>query len=123
VKLITFESQYQRSVICRLLPLPRKQTLPIQKCKVSFVDRRGVHHSVVVQAATVFEAVCRASSIFKHSVVEDPTWAAEFIVEVKEQPKLYRVKTQEMRKSLARGGRSPRELLEKKRLREMLDGV
>jgi hypothetical protein len=77
---------------------------------------------VDAQAATVFEAVCRASAIFKHSVVEDPTWAAEFIVEVKEQPKLYRVKTDEMRKWLARHGRSPRELMEKKRLKEMLDG-
>jgi hypothetical protein len=91
------------------LPLPRKRTMPIQKCRVSFVDRRGVCHSVEVQAATVFEAVCRASSIFKCSVVEDPTWAAEFIVEVKEQPKLYRVKTEEMKKWLARNGRSPRE--------------
>jgi hypothetical protein len=41
-----------------------------------------------VQATTVFEAACRASAIFKHSVVEDPTWAAEFVVEVKEQPRL-----------------------------------
>ena len=53
----------------RLLPLPRKRLSLIQKCKVSFVDRRGVHHSVEVQAATVFEAVCRAFAIFKHSVV------------------------------------------------------
>jgi hypothetical protein len=29
-----------------------------------FVDRRGVYHAVSVQAATVFEAVCRASAIF-----------------------------------------------------------
>jgi hypothetical protein len=76
----------------------------IQKCRVSFVDRRGVHHSVVVQAASVFEAVCRASAIFKHSVVEDPTWAAEFVVEVLDKPKLYRVKTEEMKKWLARNG-------------------
>jgi hypothetical protein len=75
-----------------------------------------------VQAATVFEAVCRASAIFKHSVVEDPTWAAEFIVEIREQPKLYRVKTDQMKKWLSRNGRSPRELMERKRLREMLAG-
>jgi hypothetical protein len=94
--------------------------LPIQKCKVSFVDRRGVHHSVEVQAGAVFEAVCRASAIFKHSVVEDPTWAAEFVVFVVEKPNTYRVKTEEMKKWLARNGRSPRELMEKKRLKEML---
>jgi hypothetical protein len=57
---------------------------------VSFVDRLHVHHSVDVQAATIFEAVCRAASIFKHSVVEDPTWAAEFFVEVMEKPNTYR---------------------------------
>jgi hypothetical protein len=108
-----------RVINCLLLPLPRKRIV-IQKCKVSFVDRRGVHHSVEVQAATVFEAVCRASAIFKHSVVEDPTWAAEFVVEVVDKPKAFRVKTEEMKKWLARSGRSPRELVEKKRLREML---
>jgi hypothetical protein len=65
--------------------------VPIQKCKVSFVDRRGVSHSVEVQAGTVFEAICRASVIFKNSVVEDPTWAAEFVVEVVDKPKAFRV--------------------------------
>jgi hypothetical protein len=88
---------------------------------VSFVDRRQVFHAVEVQAASVFEAVCRASAIFKHSVVEDPTWAAEFVVSVMEKPKTYRVKTEEMKRWLARNGRSPRELMEKKRLKEMLD--
>src|SRR3984893_15701617 len=104
-------------------PLPRSSAehpLPIQKCKVSFVDRRGVYHAVDVQAATVFEAVCRASAIFKHSVVEDPTWAAEFVVEVVDKPKAYRVKPDAMKKWLARSGRSPRELMEKKKLRELL---
>jgi len=48
--------------------------LPLQKCKVSFVGRHGVCHSVNAQAATVFEAVCRAS-----------------------EPKMYRVKTNEMK--------------------------
>jgi hypothetical protein len=105
-----------------LLPLPRKRTVPIQKCKVSFVDRRGVYHAVDVQAATVYEAVCRASAIFKHSVVEDPTWAAEFTVEIKEQPKLYRVKTDQMKKWPNRNGTSPRDLMQRKRLREMLAG-
>ena len=94
--------------------------MPIQKCKVSFGDRRGVYHSVDVQAATVYEAVCRASAIFKHSVVEDPTWAAEFVVEVVDKPKAYRVKPDAMKKWLARSGRSPRELMEKKKLRELL---
>jgi hypothetical protein len=92
----------------------------IQKCKVSFVDRCGVHHSVEVQAMTVFEAVCRASGMFKHSVVEDPAWAAEYVVEVVEKPNMYRVKTAELKKWLERSGRSPRELMEKKKLRELL---
>jgi len=96
--------------------------VPIQKCKVSFIDRRGVHHAVNVQAATLFEAVCRASAVFRHSVVEDPTWAAEFVVEIVEQPKSYRVKTAEMKKWLARNGKSPRDLLHRKRLRETLEG-
>jgi hypothetical protein len=96
--------------------------VPIQECKVSFVDRRQVYHAVDVQAASVFEAVCRASAIFKHSVVEDPTWATEFVVEVVDKPKAFRVKTEEMKKWLVRSGRSPTEWVEKKRLREMLGG-
>jgi hypothetical protein len=58
----------------------------------------------------------------QHSVVEDPTWAAEFIVEIKEQPKLYRVKTEQMKKWLRRNGSSPRDLMQRRRLREMLAG-
>jgi hypothetical protein len=96
--------------------------LPIQKCKVSFIDRRGVSHAVDVQAATVYEAVCRASAIFKYSVVEDPSWAVEFIVEIREQPKQYRVKPEAMKKWLSRNGSSPRDLMQRKRLREMLAG-
>jgi hypothetical protein len=96
--------------------------LPIHRCKVSFVDRHGVYHAVNVQAATVFEAVCRASAIFKRSVAEDPTWAAEFVVEVQERPKLYRVKTEGMKKWLVRNGNSPRDLMARKRLSEMLAG-
>jgi hypothetical protein len=54
-------------------------------------------------AATGFEAVC-VSAIFKHSVVEDPTWAAEFVVEIKEQSKPYRVEPA-MKKWLACNGK------------------
>ena len=96
--------------------------MPFQKCKVSFVVYGVVDAAAIVQAATVYEAVCRASAIFKHSVVEDPTWAAEFIVEIKEQPKLYRVKTEQMKKWLRRNGSSPRDLMQRRRLREMLAG-
>jgi hypothetical protein len=53
---------------------------------------------VEVQAATVFKAVCRASAIFKRSVVEDPTWAAEFVVSVVQKPNTFRVKTEELKK-------------------------
>jgi hypothetical protein len=95
--------------------------LPIQNCKVSFRDRRGVNHSVDVQASTVYEAVCRASAIFKHSVAEDPTWTAEFLVEVLAQ-KSYRVKPETLRRWLARSGTSPREHTQRKRLKQMLEG-
>jgi hypothetical protein len=113
---------HRRMIESSLLPLPRKRTVSIQKCKVSYVDRRGVHHAVDVQAATVYEAVCRASAIFKHSVVEDPTWSAEFFVEIKAQAKLYRVKTDQMKKWLNRNGSGPHDLMQRKRLREMLAG-
>jgi hypothetical protein len=45
---------------------------------------------------------------FKHSVVEDPTWAVEFVVQVVEKPNVYPVKTAEMKKWLARNGKSPK---------------
>jgi hypothetical protein len=77
-----------------------------------------VFATVEVQAASVFEAVCRAAASFKHSVVEDPTWTAEFVVEVVDKPKTYRVKPEALHQWLSRHGRSPREMMEKKRLRE-----
>jgi hypothetical protein len=95
--------------------------LPIQNCKVSFRDRRGVIHSVDVQASSVYEAVCRASAIFKNSVVEDPTWTAEFLVEVLAQ-KTYHVRPETMRRWLDRSGISPKEHIQRKRLKQMLEG-
>jgi len=65
--------------------------------------------------------VCRAAAIFNHSVVEDPTWAAEFIVEIKEQPKTCRVTMEEMKKWLSRMGEPPGSLWGRKRLREMFE--
>jgi hypothetical protein len=74
-----------------------------------------------VQASTVYEAVCRASAIFRHAVVEDPTWTAEFLVEVLAQ-KSYRIKPETLRHWLARSGTSPKEHTQRKRLKQMLEG-
>jgi hypothetical protein len=47
-----------------------------------FCDRKGVEHSVEVQAASVYEAACRAWAIFKADQgTEEEYKAKEFVVE------------------------------------------
>jgi hypothetical protein len=82
---------------------------------VSFID----HRQVQLDRSAGQSSKRYAAVIFKYSVVEDPTWAAGFVVEVLDKPNTYRVRTEEMNKWLARNGRSPKELVEKKRLREL----
>jgi hypothetical protein len=97
----------------------------ICKCTVSFRDRKGVNHSAEVQAASVYEAACRAWANFKSAeeTEEESFKTEEFIVEVHEEPKIYYVNLEKMLAWLNRGRRGSKDTQEKQRLRKLKDAT
>ena len=92
-------------------------------CTVGFRDRRGTEHSTEVRAASVYEAACRAWAIFKsaHETEEESYKTEEFIVEMHEEPKTFRVNLEKLLDWLGRGRRGSRDTPRKQELRRLLD--
>jgi hypothetical protein len=76
-----------------------------------------------VQASSVYEAACRAWAKFKCSeeTEEESYKTEEFIVEVHEEPKTYRVNLEKMLEWLNRGRRGSKDTQQKQRLRKLKD--
>ena len=91
-------------------------------CAVSFRDRSGVKHSTEVQACSVYEATCRAWAIFKSApeTEEESYKTDEFIVEVHDEPKTFRVNLEKMLEWLNRGRRGSKDTPRKRELRRFL---
>jgi hypothetical protein len=92
-------------------------------CTVRFRDRRGVEHSTEVQAASVYEAACRAWAVFKSAkeTEEESFKTEEFIVEVHEEPKTFRVNLEKLLTWLDRGRRGRDDTPRKQYLRKLKD--
>jgi hypothetical protein len=94
-----------------------------RECTVRFIDRRGVERSTRVNAASTYEAVCRAWAIFKGAsdTEEESYKAKEFIVEMWDEPKTFVVNLDKLLASLLRGRHGRDENPRKKWLRKLLD--
>jgi len=92
-------------------------------CTVTFRDRRGARHSTEVRAASAYEAACRARAIFKSAPdsEEESYKTDEFIVEVHEEPRTFRVNLEKLLDWLGRGRRGARDTPRKQELRGLLD--
>jgi hypothetical protein len=92
-------------------------------CTVTFRDRRGVQHSAEVRAASVYEAACRAWAIFKSApeTEEESYKTDEFIVEVREEPRKFRVNLEKLLDWLGRGRPGVKDTPRKQELRRLLD--
>ena len=90
-------------------------------CTVSFRDSDGVQHSVEVGAETLYEAAVLALKSFRdHECAPGP--AAHLAVEVKSPSVTHTVVAHKIEDWLDGGARSPKEAIEKRRLRQLLDG-
>ena len=90
-------------------------------CTVSFRDSDGVQHSVEVGAETLYEAAVLALKSFRdHECAPGP--AARLAVEVKSPSVTHTVVAHKIEEWLDGGARSPKEAIEKRRLRQLLDG-
>ncbi len=92
-------------------------------CTVRFRDRRGVEHSTEVQAASVYEAACRAWTTFKMSeqTEEELYKTEEFVVKVSEKPRTYRVNLEKLLAWLDPGRRGRDDTPRKQLLRKLKD--
>jgi hypothetical protein len=90
-------------------------------CKVRFTDRQNKEHSGTVQAATLYEAACRAWSKFKldDETFEESYKTEEFLVE--SVGKVRRVNLEKMLAYMDRGRKGRNDTPHKKRLRWLSD--
>jgi hypothetical protein len=95
----------------------------IQRCTVRFSNSCGVERSTEVEAASVFEAACRGWAKFKSSdeTFDESYRTDEFIIEVHEAPKTYKVNLEKLLRWLDERRRGPADGLHRKRLRKLLD--
>ena len=87
-------------------------------CTVSFCDPGGVRHSVEVGAETLYEAAVLALKSFReHDFAPGP--AAELSIEVRSPSITHTVATAKIESWLDGGAKSPKEAIEKRRLKEL----
>jgi len=96
--------------------------MPVKSCRVTIQDLDGVSHSVQVTAATLYEAVAQGMAAIRGN-----EWVAGIAqgmnvvkVSVANVPVQHEVRLQEFTKWLQKPGGSPREVSERKRLRQIL---
>jgi hypothetical protein len=96
----------------------------VQRCTVRFANVHGVDRSTEVDASSLFEAACRGWAKFKTSdeTFDESYRSEEFIIEVGEAPKTYKVNLENLLRWLDDKGRGPADGLHRKRLRKLLDG-
>jgi hypothetical protein len=89
-------------------------------CTVSFRDSDGVRHSVEVGAETLYEAAILALRSFRE-LDYAPGTAAHLAIEVKSPSVTHTVVVQRVEEWVSGGAKSPKEAIEKRRLKELLD--
>lgn len=90
-------------------------------CTVSFQDSDGVRHAVEVGAGTLYEAAVLALKSFREHGFA-PGSAAHLSIEVKSPSVTHTVVARRIEEWLTGGAKSPKEAIEKQRLKELLDG-
>jgi len=91
-----------------------------KSCTVSFQDSGGVRHAVEVGAETLYEAAVLALKSFReHDCAPGP--GAHLAVEVKSPSVTHTVVARKVEEWLTGGAKSPKEAMEKRRLKELLD--
>lgn len=94
-------------------------------CVVSFVDPEGTRHSIEVAAESLYEAAALAVAEFRRHPWSDgvqPGTMTQLEVNIKPPVTTHQVSIRQLEQWTARTARSPHEILQKARVRELLDG-
>ena len=99
--------------------------MPRLRCTVKFIDRKMAEHVTEVQAATLYEAACRAFANFKAQpeVVDEVYKAHCFIVDVHQKPRRFLVYLEKLDNYLDPGKRGRLDNPKKRALRVLMDAV
>jgi hypothetical protein len=94
----------------------------VRSCRVTVTDREGIDHTCVVSAASLYEAVARGLvSLRQQEWVEGVVMQHGAVkVEVGEAPVEHRVKLEDFNRWVRSQGRSPRDVIQRGRVREIL---
>jgi len=87
-------------------------------CTVSFLDPEGIRHSVEVEANSLYEAAVLAIKVFTDHDCE-PGASAKLEVTIP-NPITHEVTPKQLKDWLKRTAKSPRDLVEKEKLKELL---
>jgi len=95
----------------------------LRRCTVHFSNGQGVERLTEVDASSVFEAACRAWAKFKLSdeTFDESFRAEEFIIEVHEPLKTYKVNLENLLRWLGGRARDSSDGLHRRWLRKLLD--
>src|SRR5580700_11536096 len=96
--------------------------MPVRSCRVTITDMEGAAHTVDVTAATLYEAVALGLAAIRTDdwVVGIPEGLNAVRVLVRDVPVEHQVKLQDFLKWAERKGGSPRETIERLRIREII---
>lgn len=96
--------------------------MPVRSCRVTVTDFGGTDHTVTVSAASLYEAVARGiASLRKQEWVDGLTLEKGAVtVEVGEAPVEHKVKLEDFNRWVRNHARSPRDMIAKNRVREIL---
>jgi hypothetical protein len=96
--------------------------MPVRSCRVTIQDSEGLSHTVEVTAASLYEAVAHGLAAFRGN-----EWIADVgerfgvvKVSVAEVRVEHEVKLKDFTAWLERSGRSPREIIERQKIRSIL---
>ena len=96
--------------------------MPAKTCRVTITDLEGISHSVEVTAASLFEAVARGLVALRGNqwVMGIPDGFAPVKVRVTDIAVEHEVKMKDFMLWLERRGNSPREIMDRVKIREIL---
>ena len=92
------------------------------RCIVTFTDSDGIEHEVEVWANTVYDAIGQAMREFRQGSIAPvlPGPNTEFSIAVHRAPVTHRLKLRQVTRWAEGGGKSPRDVIERNRIRALL---
>jgi hypothetical protein len=96
--------------------------MPPRSCRVTITDREGIAHTVEVTASSLYEAIALGLTAIRESqwVTGIPDGFEPVKVRVTNIPVDHEVKMKDFRNWLERKGNSPKDVIDRKKIRDIL---